>query len=246
MSRLRAERRRRRPGRPWRAAETRGFSPRPRRSRVARLPRRSSLHDRGQFLLDYVELLLKERVERGGGVPTCRPGADAIAAPAPARGRERWVINKLRALGSWYSKGLEGGSQLRTAVNSADSIDGLQADYSGVLRSGSARSPARSVVKRPNPNSSLFASISDDLGRIDRSSNADLPSRRCRCLNRRRFSSRGTLNLARGSTWLPPGRQPRPRCVRTRGRRRSASACSGDSHNRPRSNHFSTASGWVR
>ena len=85
-----------------------------------------TLHDRGQFLLDYVDLLLKERVNEAAGFRHIAPGADALASPVPARGRERWVINKLRALGSWYSKGLEGGSQLRTAVNSADSIDGLR------------------------------------------------------------------------------------------------------------------------
>jgi tRNA-dihydrouridine synthase len=35
------------------------------------------------------------------------------------------VINKVRALCSWYSKGLDGGSQLRLAVNSAESISHL-------------------------------------------------------------------------------------------------------------------------
>jgi hypothetical protein len=35
------------------------------------------------------------------------------------------VINKLRALGSWYTKGLENGSHLRTTINSTDSLDAL-------------------------------------------------------------------------------------------------------------------------
>jgi hypothetical protein len=39
-----------------------------------------------------------------------------------AKGRERWVVNKIRALGSWYTKGLEGGSQLRVEINAAQSI----------------------------------------------------------------------------------------------------------------------------
>jgi tRNA-dihydrouridine synthase len=39
-----------------------------------------------------------------------------------ARSHDRWVINKVRALGSWYTKGLEGGSQLRVAINSAGSL----------------------------------------------------------------------------------------------------------------------------
>ena len=35
-------------------------------------------------------------------------------------------MNKLRALGSWYTKGLDGGSQLRVAINSAESVDHLR------------------------------------------------------------------------------------------------------------------------
>ena len=36
------------------------------------------------------------------------------------------MINKLRALCSWYSKGLDGGSQLRVRVNSAEQISELR------------------------------------------------------------------------------------------------------------------------
>jgi len=57
---------------------------------------------RGQFLLDYIDLLMTEN------------------------GYERWVVNKLRALGSWYTKGFVNGSQLRTAINSAESVDALR------------------------------------------------------------------------------------------------------------------------
>jgi tRNA-dihydrouridine synthase len=52
--------------------------------------------------------------------------AESAEDGRPARGRERWVINKLRALCSWYSKGLEGGSQLRVRVNSAERITQLR------------------------------------------------------------------------------------------------------------------------
>ena len=48
---------------------------------------------------------------------------------------DRWVVNKLRALGSWYTKGLENGSHLRTGINSAPSLDALRdliADFFGV------------------------------------------------------------------------------------------------------------------
>ena len=36
------------------------------------------------------------------------------------------MINKLRALNSWYTKGLDNGSHLRVAVNSAESIPHLR------------------------------------------------------------------------------------------------------------------------
>ena len=91
-----------------------------------------SLADRGQFLLDYLELLLREGDDEDEGdgfrhrAPSRRSGAGARSV-RPQRSQERWVINKLRALGSWYTKGLRGGSQLRTAINSAESIDDLRA-----------------------------------------------------------------------------------------------------------------------
>jgi hypothetical protein len=36
------------------------------------------------------------------------------------------VINKLRALNSWYTKGLDNGSHLRVSVNAAESIPHLR------------------------------------------------------------------------------------------------------------------------
>jgi tRNA-dihydrouridine synthase B len=94
-------------------------------TRGERTPFSISLTDRGKFLLEYVDLLLKERVNEAEGFRHQAPG-QSEAAPQPARGRERWVINKVRALNSWYSKGLDGGSHLRVAINSAESIDGLR------------------------------------------------------------------------------------------------------------------------
>ena len=44
----------------------------------------------------------------------------------PLRSHDRWVINKIRALGSYYTKGLDNGSHLRTAVNTAESLDALR------------------------------------------------------------------------------------------------------------------------
>jgi tRNA-dihydrouridine synthase B len=84
-----------------------------------------SLEARGQFLLDYMQLLLDERVDEAAGFRHTAPGHDA-GPPPEARGRERWVINKLRALGAWYTKGLDGGAQLRVSINSAKSIPELR------------------------------------------------------------------------------------------------------------------------
>jgi tRNA-dihydrouridine synthase B len=65
--------------------------------------------DRGLFLLDYIDLLLDERVDE-----------------ARAMTHDRWVMNKLRALGSYFTKGLENGSHLRTAINTANTLGELR------------------------------------------------------------------------------------------------------------------------
>jgi tRNA-dihydrouridine synthase B len=68
-----------------------------------------TMADRGQFLLDYIELLKNERIDESRAVS-----------------HDRWIVNKLRALGSWYTKGLDNGSHLRTAINAADSLPALR------------------------------------------------------------------------------------------------------------------------
>jgi len=72
---------------------------------AGRTPQPVTLEDRGRFLLAYIDLLMLERVEE-----------------MRATSHDKWVINKLRALGSWYTKGLDNGSHLRTAINSAGSL----------------------------------------------------------------------------------------------------------------------------
>ena len=84
-----------------------------------------SSEQKGEFLLAYIDLLLKERVDEAPGFRHAAPGL-AAAPVTPARGRERWVINKLRALGAWYTKGCEGGSDLRASINTCTSIDHLR------------------------------------------------------------------------------------------------------------------------
>ena len=90
---------------------------------AGRAPRIVTLQERGRFLLDYIELLINERVNEADGfrhTAPARPPSDG--AQPRAIGRERWVINKIRALTSWYSKGLDAGSHLRVHVNAADSL----------------------------------------------------------------------------------------------------------------------------
>ena len=65
--------------------------------------REISARDRGRFLLDYIELLVAENPDSG-----------------------RWIVNKLRALCGWYTRGFEGGSNLRVAVNHAASVAELR------------------------------------------------------------------------------------------------------------------------
>jgi len=68
-------------------------------------PIQVSLADRGRFLLEYIDMLL---------------------GPEPSSGHSRWVVNKLRALCTWYTRGLDGGAHLREAVNHAPSIPALR------------------------------------------------------------------------------------------------------------------------
>ncbi|HEV3484587.1 MAG TPA: tRNA dihydrouridine synthase DusB [Vicinamibacterales bacterium] len=91
-------------------------------------PARNVPHaERGQFLLEYIDLLLHERLDEAAGFRHVAPGETVAASEkAPARGHDRWVINKLRALNSWYTKGLDNGSHLRVAINSAESIAQLR------------------------------------------------------------------------------------------------------------------------
>ena len=117
---------------------------------AGRPPREVSLEDRGRFLLDYIELLTNERVREPEGFRhsfECQDG-DGLRAPnhesrqvdAGVRSHDRWVINKLRALGSWFTKGLDNGSHLRTAINSAESLDELRDRIGSFFPARSAQS----------------------------------------------------------------------------------------------------------
>jgi len=95
-------------------------------------PRAITHEERGRFLLDYIDLLLHERTGEAAGFRHVAPGPGSQATGRVpernevARGHDRWVINKLRALNSWYTKGLDNGSHLRVSVNAAESITHLR------------------------------------------------------------------------------------------------------------------------
>ncbi len=92
-----------------------------------RVPKTVTDADRARFLLDYIEMLQNERLHEDEGFRHVAPGqTDSSAVSGPARGHDRWVINKLRALNSWFTKGLDNGSHLRIAINQADSIERLK------------------------------------------------------------------------------------------------------------------------
>ena len=90
-----------------------------------------TMAERGEFLLAYIDMLLHERTGESEGFRHVAPSGPQALSSAPAhndasRGHDRWVVNKLRALNSWYTKGIENGSHLRTAINSAESLDRLR------------------------------------------------------------------------------------------------------------------------
>ncbi|MDA1184433.1 MAG: tRNA dihydrouridine synthase DusB [Acidobacteria bacterium] len=117
---------------------------------AGRARRQVTVRERGEFLCDYIELLLNERVNEGDGFRHFAPGADRPAGVAVektvARGRDRWVINKVRALCSWYSKGLDDGSHLRSRVNSAQSLGELQEIVDEFFFAASHDTAARAVA----------------------------------------------------------------------------------------------------
>ncbi|CAN5666453.1 tRNA dihydrouridine synthase DusB [soil metagenome] len=101
--------------------------------------------ERGQFLLEYVDMLLQERLHEADGFRHVAPGQQQ-SAHAPARGHDKWVINKLRALNSWYTKGVENGSHLRVKINAAQSIAELRAIIEDFFFTSDAREATPMMV----------------------------------------------------------------------------------------------------
>ncbi len=81
-----------------------------------RPPRMVTHADRARFLLDYIDLLTEERVR----------DEDRGAAPSERTSHDRWVINKIRALGAYFTKGMEGGAELRHSLNTVNTLPDLR------------------------------------------------------------------------------------------------------------------------
>ena len=131
-------------------------------------PRPVAEGERGRFLLAYIDLLLWEgTAEAKGFRHAAAADSQAGSTRRSARSRDRWVLNKLRALGSWYTKGVDNGSRLRVAINHAGSLDELRAiirDFFGVTdevtRTKPAVAPAVSADSRDAGAAPLLASAS--------------------------------------------------------------------------------------
>ena len=111
----------------WSAAascETRGFCRRPPIWPQAGRCARSRSPIGASSFLDYIELLMNERVREPEGFRHWRLLIDRRLL---ARRTRRWVINKVRALASWYTKGLE--------ADVSRSIVGIAGDLNETCRS---------------------------------------------------------------------------------------------------------------
>ena len=93
---------------------------------AGRAPREVTPEDRKRFLLEYIDLLVREA--------PCHKAAS----------HDRWVVNKLRALCGYYTKGFEGGSHLRVAVNQAPSVAALRSLIETFFPNPEARAPSSS------------------------------------------------------------------------------------------------------
>ena len=129
-------------------------------------PREITLEERGRFLLEYIDLLINERTGEAAGFRHV-----AASEPPPeraVRGHERWIINKLRALNSWYTKGIENGSHLRVAVNAAESLPHLRAIIETFFSNLEPSNPQSSITN-PQSISNLQSEISNSQGRFSQS-----------------------------------------------------------------------------
>ena len=70
-----------------------------------------------------------ERVREPEGFRHVAPGVDHATdagASADRRSHDRWVVNKIRALGGYYTKGVENGAELRAGLNTTSAVGPLR------------------------------------------------------------------------------------------------------------------------
>ena len=80
-----------------------------------------------RFLLEYIDLMQHERVREPEGFRRVAPGAARHAdEPQAPRNHGRWVVNKIRALGAYYTKGVGNGAELRAGLNTTGSVEELK------------------------------------------------------------------------------------------------------------------------
>ena len=89
---------------------------------AGRSPRDVSLYQRGQFLCEYIELLLDERTDERNGFRHHAPGSETAA---PARGASAGSSTRFAHCVRGI-EGLDGGSHLRARVNTAASLGELR------------------------------------------------------------------------------------------------------------------------
>ncbi|HJN44333.1 MAG: tRNA dihydrouridine synthase DusB [Acidobacteria bacterium] len=158
--------------------------------------------ERGQFLLAYIDMLLSEGTDEAEGFRHTAT-VDRKAGPARrgVRSRERWVLNKLRALGSWYTKGFDNGSRLRVAMNHTKSLDELRniiRDFFFVTAESIEMTPTSALDHSAGSRDAGAADqLSPDFGLLTSSSTRPCPdSSRARLSSRRRGTSpSGSRNM---------------------------------------------------
>jgi tRNA-dihydrouridine synthase B len=91
-------------------------------------------HSRSDFRDETATLQNHSRSNFGEGDPggrRVRPVQGRRRNQAPKASYDRWIVNKLRALCGYYTKGFEGGGDLRVAVNQAPDVAALRALIAG-------------------------------------------------------------------------------------------------------------------
>ena len=94
---------------------------------AGRAPRVVTLQDRGLFLLEYIDLLQHERTREPEGFRITRATFGRRDAAGTRAQQPRSLGGEQDpGAGAYYTKGVEGGSELRAGLNTALSVDQLR------------------------------------------------------------------------------------------------------------------------